>query len=123
MTNPISFENTEIAFKHKSTRELKEANWLFHLMGKPWMVNLGTRLAPWSIKAGLPVKGIIRKTIFKQFVGGETLEEISNIATKLALSNVQGILDYGVEGKEGEASFIGPKGKYLLTLQPAFARL
>jgi proline dehydrogenase len=105
MTNPISFDNTEIAFAHKTSKELKKANWLFKLMGKPLLVKLGTRLAPWSIKAGLPVKGIIRKTIFKQFVGGETLEEISIVAKKLAQLNVQGILDYGVEGKEGEAAF------------------
>ncbi|MDB5196933.1 MAG: proline dehydrogenase [Flaviaesturariibacter sp.] len=105
MNDPISFDNTAIAFAHKSNKELGESNWLFGMMGKPWLVRLGTRLAPWSIKAGLPVKGIIRKTIFKQFVGGETLEETSAVAKHLAESNVKVILDYGVEGAEGEAAF------------------
>lgn len=105
MNDPISFENTAIAFAHKSTSELKEAKWLFNMMGTPLLVKLGTRLTPWAINAGLPVKGLIRKTIFKQFVGGETLEETTVAAQKLAQSNVQVILDYGVEGNEGEDAF------------------
>ena len=51
------------------------------------------------------MKGIIRKTIFNQFVGGETLSETSKVADKLGRFHVQVILDYGVEGKEGEENF------------------
>lgn len=58
-----------------------------------------------SIKMGLPVKGIIKRTIFKQFVGGESLDETISIANKMAEYNVQTILDYGVEGKEGEKNY------------------
>ena len=101
----ISFDNTEFAFEYKSGQQLKKASFLFSLMGKPWLVKIGTRLAPWSIKAGLPVKGIIRNTIFSQFVGGETLEETAKVAKKLSEYRVQVILDYGVEGKEGEENF------------------
>lgn len=102
---PISFDNTEFAFEYKSDEQLKKARFLFSMMGKPWIVSMGTRLAPWSIKAGLPVKGIIRSTIFSQFVGGETLEQTAAVAKKLGEYNVQVILDYGVEGKEGEENF------------------
>ncbi|MEI2740022.1 MAG: proline dehydrogenase family protein [Chitinophagaceae bacterium] len=102
---PISFDNTEFAFEYKSDEQLKKARFLFSMMGKPWIVSMGTRLAPWSIKAGLPVKGIIRSTIFSQFVGGETLEETAAVAKKLSDYNVKVILDYGVEGKEGEDNF------------------
>jgi proline dehydrogenase len=109
MDNPlpaISFDNTEFAFEYKSSEQLKKSRFLFSMMGKPWMVKIGTRLAPWSIKAGLPVKGIIRKTIFQQFVGGETLEETAIVAKKLGGYNVQVILDYGVEGgDDGEKGF------------------
>ncbi|MEO6819996.1 MAG: proline dehydrogenase family protein, partial [Ginsengibacter sp.] len=48
---------------------------------------------------------IIRSTIFSQFVGGETLEETSRVAKKLAEYHVDVILDYGVEGKEGEENY------------------
>ena len=101
----ISFDNTEYAFEYKSDKQLRKARFLFSLMGKPWIVKLGTRLAPWSIRAGLPVKGIIRNTIFQQFVGGETLEETAGVAKMLGKYHVQAILDYGVEGKEGEDNF------------------
>jgi len=101
----ISFDNTEVAFEYKTNKQLKKARFLFSLMGKPWIVKLGTRLAPWSVKVGLPVKGIIRKTIFAQFVGGETLEQTTVIAKMLGDHKVKVILDYAVEGKEGEENF------------------
>ncbi len=72
---PVSFENTENAFEYKSDKELKKAAFLFSSMGYSPLVKLGTRLTPWMIRSGMPVKGLIRDTIFAQFVGGETLEE------------------------------------------------
>jgi proline dehydrogenase len=97
----ISFDNTEIAFAYKSDKELKQADFLFSLMGKPWLVKMGTKLTPTAVKWNLPfVKSIIRSTIFKQFVGGETLEQNVVVADKLEKYGVQVILDYGVEGKE-----------------------
>ena len=101
----ISFENTQNAFAYKSTKALKSAKFLFGFMGYPTLVQLGTRLVPVLLKAGLPIKGIIRQTIFKQFVGGETLAETIPVAQMLAEHGVDVILDYGVEGKEGEDSF------------------
>lgn len=101
----ISFDNTKNAFEYKSNKELKSAKFLFSTMGYPWFVQLGTRLTPFIMKTGLPVHGIIRKTIFKQFVGGETLEETAGVGAVLGKYGVQVILDYGVEGKEGEDSF------------------
>ncbi len=101
----ISFENTQNAFAYKSTKALKSAKILFGFMGYPKLVQLGTNLVPALLKAGLPIKGIIRNTIFKQFVGGETLAETIPVAQMLAEHNVDVILDYGVEGKEGEENF------------------
>lgn len=102
----ISFDNTETAFAYKSDKELKKAHFLFSFMGRPLLVKLGIRLTPIAIKWNLPfVKSIIRNTIFKQFVGGETLEQNAVVADKLEKFGVQVILDYGVEGKEGEENF------------------
>jgi len=105
-TPVISFDNTENAFEYKSDKELKKAHFLFSSMGYQFLVKMGTRVTPWVIEAGLPVKGIIRKTIFSQFVGGETLEETATVARKLGAYRVQVILDYGVEGGDnGEEGF------------------
>ncbi len=101
----ISFDNTENAFAYKSDKELKGAKFLFSTMGFSWFVQIGTRLTPFIMKTGLPVHGLIRKTIFKQFVGGETLEETAAVGETLGKYGVQVILDYGVEGKEGEDNY------------------
>ena len=103
---PISFENTQTAFAYKSDAQLKKAHFLFSSMGKPWLVNLGLKFTPYAIQWHLPfTKSAIRNTIFQQFVGGETLEETAKVADKLEEYQVQVILDYGVEGKEGEDNF------------------
>ncbi len=101
----ISCDNTQNAFAYKSNKALKSAKYLFGFMGYPKLVQLGTRLVPAMLKAGLPIKGIIRSTIFKQFVGGETLEETIPVSQMLSNYGVDVILDYGVEGKEGEENF------------------
>lgn len=102
----VSFENTENAFEYKSDKDLKKAARLFGTMGYAPLVYLGTRLTPWLVRSGLPVNGMIRKTLFAQFVGGETLEETAAVAKKLGEYHVQVILDYGVEGgHEGEEGF------------------
>lgn len=102
----VSFENTANAFEYKSNRELKKAEFLFRSMGFSALVKIGTRVTPWMIRAGFPVRSIIRDTIFSQFVGGETLEETAAVARRLGEYRVQVILDYGVEGgEEGDEGF------------------
>jgi proline dehydrogenase len=106
MITTTIFDNTENAFAYKSDKELKKANFLFSSMGYPWLVKLGIKLTPWAIRNGLPVKGLIRNTIFAQFAGGETLEETAAVAKKLGEYRAQVILDYAAEGgDEGEQGF------------------
>ena len=117
---PVSFENTANAFEHKSDKELKKAAFLFSSMGYSSLVKLGTRLTPWMIRSGMPVKGLIRDTIFAQFVGGETLEETAAVARKLGEYHVQVILDYGVEGgDEGEAGFDHARAEFIRVINYA----
>jgi proline dehydrogenase len=116
----ISFDNTEFAFEYKSTKDLKKAHFLFSSMAKPWLVKWGIRLTPWALRNGMPVKGLIRKTIFSQFVGGETLEQTAQVARKLGQYNVQVILDYGVEGgKESEEGFEAATRQFMRVIDHA----
>ena len=103
----FSFDNTEYAFAYKKDIDLKKAHVLFALMGTQWLVNIGLKLTPLAIKWNLPfTKQAIKKTIFQQFVGGETLPETADVVKLLSDYNVQVILDYGVEGgDDGEAGF------------------
>lgn len=99
----VSFDNTENAFKAKSNSELRRSYWLFKLIGNPFMVKLGAKTAPLALKIGF--KGIIKNTIFKQFVGGENIHDCSRTIAELGKYNIGTILDYSVEGKESEQDF------------------
>jgi len=106
LPNNISFDNTEYAFAYKSTKDLKKAHFLFSSMGKPFLVKFGLSFMPLAIKWKIPfVKSVIRNTIFSQFVGGETLDKTKPVVDKLEQYGVNVILDYGVEGGEGEYAF------------------
>jgi len=116
----LSFDNTENAFEYKSDKELKKAAFLFSSMGYSSLVKIGTRLTPWLIRSGLPIKGMIRNTIFAQFVGGETLAQTASVARKLGEYHVQVILDYGVEGgEEGEEGYEHACGEFIRVIDYA----
>lgn len=99
------FDNTNIAFKYRTNTDLKQAQFLFASMGSPVITQIGMTLTKWSLSLRLPIEGIVKRTIFRQFCGGVTMEEAAATADTLAAYNVGVILDYGVEGKEGEAEF------------------
>jgi proline dehydrogenase len=105
VTSPVSFENTEIAFSYKSNKELKKAAWLFSLINQNWLVKIGTRLTPLAFNLRLPIKGIVRATIYEQFCGGETLTDCAPVTERLWKHHVETILDYGVEAKETDDEF------------------
>jgi len=120
LKHTISFENTQYAFEYKTNAELKKAHFLFSLMGNPLLISLGLRIMQWAIKLNLPlIKSIIKKTIFEQFVGGETLEQTKWVVSKLADYQVKVILDYGVEGKENEQAFQSATTEFLKAIEYA----
>jgi proline dehydrogenase len=99
----VSFDNTENAFKAKTNRDLNRSYWLFKLVSNPALVNMGAKTAPIALNIGF--KGLIKNTIFKQFVGGETINDCDKTIAELGKYNIGTILDYSVEGKESEADF------------------
>lgn len=102
----LDFSNTEIAFAYKSDKELKKAAWLFSLMNKTWLVNPLSDLGLLAMKLKLPfTKTIVRETMFKQFVGGQTLLESTSAIEKLYEFNILSVLDYGAEAKSTEHEF------------------
>lgn len=101
----VDFQNTEIAFERKSNKELKRMKWLFRLMSKNFLVSIGGKITLLALRLRLPIKGLIKMTIFPQFCGGTSLEASESTIFELAQYNVATILDYGAEGKETEADF------------------
>jgi len=96
----LDLSNSEIAFAGKSDKELQKAAWLFALMNKPWLVNVGSKVGLWAIKANVPtVEPIVKATIFEQFCGGTSLANCQANINKLYEQEVQVVLDYGAEAK------------------------
>jgi proline dehydrogenase len=101
----ISFQNTEVAFRRMSNSDLKRASFLFNLIGAKWLVESGKKITQLAFALHLPIKGIIRATLFKQFVGGESISDCEKTIHSLSSNHVGTILDYSVEGKQEEKSF------------------
>lgn len=94
----IDINDTSIAFISKTNKELKSAFYLFRIMKNNALVKTGSALFTTAMKLHLPVAWIIEATIYKQFVGGKTIDDCLPSAEKLKEFNVHTILDYSVEG-------------------------
>ena len=112
----ISFNNTEIAFKHKSDRDLRRARFLFKVMASPALVKMGKGLTNFGLRLHLPINGLIKSTIFQQFCGGETIEECTETINNLWKNHVGTILDYSVEGKTSEEDFEATTREIIATI-------
>ena len=100
------FDNTEVAFTLKSDSELERAYFLFKMIQNQPMVRIGTAVTNFALKAKLPVEGLIRSTVFDHFCGGVNEEDCLPVIDKMyTKGRVCSVLDYSVEGKEGEAIF------------------
>lgn len=77
------------------------------------MVDLGTRLTNFALNIKLPVKGIIKRTLFSQFCGGESIRDCSPTVEQLGVHGVHTILDYSVEGLKNEDGYNAVKEEAL----------
>ena len=101
----ISFENLEVAFASKSDAELKKMHLVFSLLNNKTLSDIGIALTHFALKLKLPIKWIMKQTMFGHFCGGETIKESIKACEKLAEFGIEAILDYSVEGKGDEESF------------------
>ncbi len=115
----LSFNNTEIAFSGKTNKDLNRSYWLFKLVSNSSFVNIGNSLTNFAVKIHLPIKGLIKATIFKQFCGGETITECDKTIQELGRFNIGTILDYSVEGKENEHDFDACAAETIATIARA----
>lgn len=115
----VDFDQIEIAFKAKSDKALKKRHFIFTTMKWPWMVSMGTSLTKFGLAAGLPIKGIVKSTIFDIFCGGETLETCTATCDELESFGIGAIFDYSVEGEKTEAGFEATTNEVIETVRCA----
>lgn len=118
-THPIDFNNSEIAFRDKSNTDLRRAHLLFQVMNNKGMVNMGKYLVNLAFAIHFPVKSILRNTIYKQFVGGTSIEDCHNTIQRLGKSHVGSILDYALEGEDDDKIFDATTKEVIRTIEYA----
>lgn len=115
----IDFQDTATAFADKSDTELQEKYRLFRMMNSPFLNAISTGAAKFALGLGLPVEGLIKRTIYEQFCGGETIEECQLVIERLGKAGIGTILDYSVEGKTKELEFDETKAEIMRTVERA----
>jgi proline dehydrogenase len=115
----MDFNNTKIAFQSKTDKDLNRAYWLFKIIGYPTIVKFGKSATNFAIKTKLPIEGIIKKTIFKQFCGGTTINDCDTTTKNLHKFGIGTILDYSVEGKTSTEDFEKTTNEIISTILKA----
>jgi proline dehydrogenase len=118
-TKNISFDNTEIAFAGKNNADLNRAYWLFKMISFNGLVKIAPPFVRFALWAHLPVKGIVRKTVFRHFCGGENIDDCKKTIDILGNFHIGTILDFSVEGKETEEDFEFGLKQTLATIEQA----
>ncbi|MEJ7693484.1 proline dehydrogenase family protein [Daejeonella sp.] len=101
----LDFNDTEIAFRGNSNSDLERAYWLFKIISVRLLTKIGPPMSNFAMAIGLPIKPLIKATIFEHFCGGETIEECESTISQLDKGGVGSILDYSVEGEDEEKVF------------------
>ena len=112
----LDFNNTEIAFSAKSQSELKNAYLLFNTIKYPWLVKCASVVSNIALNIHFPLGWAVKPTLYKQFVGGETLQDCTKAIDHLRKFNVRSTLDFSAEGSKR------PK-EYKLLLRKPYVRL
>jgi len=96
------FTNTEIAFRSKSDRQLRNACRLFKAVGSRSAVKAGKILLRAAQRVHFQVAWLVKPTIYAHFTGGESIVECGKVVRMLEHYRVRAILDYAVEGKRNK---------------------
>ena len=99
------FQNTEVAYNLKKTSQIRKSIFLFSLLTKGFLVKILSSATLFFLKLGLPIKWLLKATIYEQFCGGVNISECSGIIKRMKKKNVFSILDYSIESLETEKDF------------------
>lgn len=115
----VDFRDTSVAFKHLSNSELRRAYFLFKILSYPTLTRWAPAFASLSLKFKLPVRSLIKATMFGQFCGGEDIKECSSTIQELGKAGIGTILDFATEACTSESDFEAVKKEVKYTIQLA----
>lgn len=116
-TPMIDLNNTKVAFKIKTDKELSNARFLFTLIKYPWIVSTLGGMSQLAMKIHFPIGWAVKPTLYRHFVGGETIEECLPIMHRMYAEKVGSILDYSVEAAEKEEAVEATFNEVLRSVQ------
>ena len=101
----MNFQNTEIAYKLKSNKQLLKTLFIFRLISNSRLVSVFKKIITLSLRLNLPILGFLDKTVFKQFCAGIDEKDSIQVVKKLKKVNVNSYMHYATEGIESEKDF------------------
>lgn len=105
MKNSINLGDLKNAFAYKSNIELRYSYYIFKVLQYPRILKLLSASANGILKHKLPLKFMIKNTVFKIFCAGETIEEAFSLIKLLDKYHVRSVLDYVSEGEKTDVVF------------------
>ncbi|MEO8759466.1 MAG: proline dehydrogenase family protein, partial [Bacteroidia bacterium] len=103
--NTINVEDLKVAFKYKSNSELKYTFYIFKILQYPRLLKILMSLTTGILKYNLPLKFLIKGTVFKIFCAGESINDAFTQIKKLDTYKVKSVLDYVSEGEKTDRAF------------------
>ena len=114
----MQFDDTAVAFAHRSSAELRRARWMFGLIGAPSLVRLGSRHLRLAVSLRLPIRWAVGP-VFDYFCGGEDIQDSLSTSEQLHRYGVKTILDFSAEGQTGEPALDAARDEILATIRAA----
>ncbi len=111
------FSNTEKAYQYLDNKALHRAEWLFTMINQPLLSKIGPSILQFAFNIRLPISFLVRKTLFAQFCGGESLEECQSVTKLLERYGIGTVLDFASEGEQDEKSMRANCKEFLHTLE------
>eukprot|EP00232_Nephroselmis_pyriformis_P015264 CAMPEP_0182889868 /NCGR_PEP_ID=MMETSP0034_2-20130328/22302_1 /TAXON_ID=156128 /ORGANISM="Nephroselmis pyriformis, Strain CCMP717" /LENGTH=233 /DNA_ID=CAMNT_0025023389 /DNA_START=45 /DNA_END=743 /DNA_ORIENTATION=+ len=111
---PLSFNDPAQAYRGVKTSQLAFSLLVSSMCAVTPVTTNANRIIDAATSLGLRpiVNAVIRRTIFKQYCGGESIFELLDTCEGLSRSGILPVLDYAAEwaGDAGDASAMSPRG-------------
>ncbi|MBL7931162.1 MAG: proline dehydrogenase family protein [Bacteroidia bacterium] len=105
MSASAHLNNTLNAYRYKSSKELRSTYFIFKMLKNPLLVRLLSEAASGILKYNIPLKSLIKNTVFKIFCSGENINEAFATIKKLDKFKVKAVLDYVAESEKSANVF------------------
>jgi proline dehydrogenase len=99
--------------------DLIRSYWVYSIIARPTIIWLGAKIGGWSVRNLRIARWAVRKTIFAQFCGGESVAQCQPTVEHLDTKGISTILDYSVEGAESDSNFEHTASEIAQTIRQA----